>query len=361
MASSKSEPIKANRGDVAEAILGAAMAAKFMYRPNAPITVDHVKEVLHKATRKYSYRKLVPDIAFSDTSINDIITYKISIPEKAYQFVREKKNWSKVDDLFRSSVSYANREKRLNRLSKIMERNNKQNRIIVHADGTADQKITKADISLMIDGKLTKNQISLKVASGDQFAQISGIGFDKQVKLWGKGLSLNVNSLESIYEEALKEFDDSIIFHTNTGKILDEQKAIVKNAARAVYHEAMKQMNAKFGQQDEAFLKNLLRFIRTGATGSQFDQIELVKLERSTFKRVRFDGKEFEHLLDGTELKAIINASTLDPVVKIVDEMTGQSVFQIRYKVETRKSGQFYRIYPRNYVEAMPDSIIYGK
>lgn len=358
---SKPVPTKANRGDVAEVILGAAMAAKFMYRPTAPITVDHVKEVLHKATRKYSYRKLVPDIAFSEEKVNDIITFKISVPEKAYLFVRDKRNWNKVDDLFRSAVSYANSEVRLNKQARLMQRNNKQNRIVIHADGTSDQKITKADISLMIDGKKTRNQISLKVSSGDQFAQISGISFDKQIKLWGKGLSLNVTPLKSCYEKNLEKFDESLIFHTNTGKILDEQKEVVKKAARAVYAEAANQLNALFDRQREPFMKNLLRFIRAGATGSQFDQIELVKLDRGSFKRVRFDNKEFDNLLSGTELKAVLNAENLDPVVKIIDEFTGRSVFQIRFRVEIRKSGNFYKIYPRNYVEAMPDSIIYGK
>ena len=59
--------------------------------------------------------------------------------------------------------------------------------------------VTKREPKLIlkfeVDGKTTKNQISLKVEGGDQFAQVAGVGWEKQVEIWGK-LGLDVSKKE---------------------------------------------------------------------------------------------------------------------------------------------------------------------
>jgi len=355
---------KYNKGDVAEAILGAAVAAKFIIRPVSDVSKKDVEDVLKKVLASNPVTVQVADYKKTTKSANitDNIKFKVGIPKPAMDFISDSSNWSSISDLFSSALSYVNSDRRLNLQAIQFSKNHKSNTIFVNSDGTGDQTGTKADIKLTFDGKKSRNQISLKVKGGDQFAQVSGIPFAKQEKLWKDGLGLDVSTLKTKYEKELENFDPTIVFTDRTDEILKSQKDIVKAAARAVYKEAEIQMNDKFGSKDVEFVKKLIEFIKTGATGSEYKEIELVKLVSGDFKKVRFN-KKFEDTITNLSLKAVMRSSG-DPLIVIQDTESNAPLIQIRFKVEAAskkgKSGKTYVVYPRNYVEAPTNSLLYG-
>ena len=136
---------------------------------------------------------------------------------------------------------------------------------------------------------------------------------------------------------------------------------IVKNAAKAVYVKAADLMNDKFGSKDAEFMKKLISFIRSGAAGSEYKEIELVKLEKDDFKKVRFD-KKFDNFITGLDLVATVGSG--DPLIEIKDSKSNSPLIQIRFKVEAAskktKGNKTFVVYPRNYVEAKSNSLLYG-
>jgi hypothetical protein len=355
---------KYNKGDVAEAILGAAVAAKFIIRPVGDISKKDVEDVLKKVLASNPVTVQVADYKKTTKSANitDNIKFKVGIPKPAMDFVSDSSNWSSISDLFSSALSYVNSDRRLNLQAIQFSKNHKSNTIFVNSDGTGDQTGTKADIKLTFDGKKSRNQISLKVKGGDQFAQIGGIPFAKQEKLWKDGLGLDVSTLKIKYETELEKFDPTIVFTDRTDEILQEQRVILKNAARAVYAEAVTQMNAKFGSKDVDFVKKLIQFIKTGVAGTEYKDIELVKLEKGDFKTLRFNAK-LESLISDMNLVAVMKEDK-DPEVEIKDSESGKPLIKIRFKVEGQsrksKSGTTYTLYPRNLIEMPSNSLLYG-
>jgi hypothetical protein len=358
-----SSKISANRGDVAEAILGAAVAAKFALRPTTDISVKDVELMLSKIVSSTAVSTKVYDYVKTEkiADIQDNIKFKVGIPKPAMDFILDKKRWNEVKDLFDSAVKYVNNDRRLILQAKLFSQNQKENEIFINSDGTGDQTGTKADIKLSFDGIKSKNQISLKVKGGDQFAQVAGIPFSKQEKLWKDGLGLSVSSLKTKYEKILKDFDPTIVFTSRTDKILTAQKDIVKLATNAVYKEAATQLNRKFKGSDANTIKKLIEFIKSGAAGSEYEEIELVKLEKGDFKKVRFDSK-FTKAVNEMDLEATMR-NTGDPLIYINDKKSNLPLIQIRFKVEAAsrktKNGKTYYVYPRNYVEAPSNSILY--
>ena len=69
--------INANRGDVAEVILGAAVTAKFALTPPGSINKKNVEQVLAKVISSKSMQTSRPDNARGTTQIKDDIRFKV--------------------------------------------------------------------------------------------------------------------------------------------------------------------------------------------------------------------------------------------------------------------------------------------
>lgn len=196
--------IDANRGDVAEVVVGAAVTAKFYSAPTGKVSRRDVEGILRKVISTGNMKITRPDMSSGTTEISDDIRFKVGVPAKAWAFISKSKNWKDVDDLFDSAIKYVNSDVRLGKQTSLMYRNSKHNDIFINSDGTGDQKGTKADIKLEIDGKPTVNQISLKVKGGEQFAQVAGVTFEKQTTIWGK-LGIDVKSAKKTMTSILKK------------------------------------------------------------------------------------------------------------------------------------------------------------
>lgn len=350
--------ISANRGDVAEVILGAAVTAKFAASPPNAITKKDIENVIAKVITSKAVKLTRPDMAKGGTNINDNINFTVGVPKAAWDFISKKQNWSSVDDLFKSSMTYVNSDRRLGLQCKALYRNLKTNTVKVDSDGTGDQKGTKADIKLIVDGKVTKNQISLKVKGGEQFAQVAGITFDKQVKIWGD-LGVDVSSKKASFEKLLAKADLEARFKDRDTINQTDIAENVRNAAADVYKYAASELQKDF--KNGTNLDKIASFIKSGATKND-ENIEFVKLKSGGFQRARFGKKFIQNLKNlAPKLKIEYVKSGSDPYVTIYDPSVGNvssnkaRLIRIRAKYTAESSGKgdkkMYKAYMRNIVE----------
>ena len=355
---------KYNRGDVAEAILGATLVAKFRQASKnnkIEITRTHVDEVLDDLFNTGTFVEYsVKDISTSrGKAVMDNIYFDVHVPIPAAQFLKKQGNRSIVADLYQSAISYV--EDKWTKDVMAIIGNGKVDHVNIISDGVGAQTATKADIKISLNGKLYSRQISLKVSGGDQFAQISGDEFSKQEKLWKDILQLNISALKEEYEKSLSTVNRKELFSSRDDQRLKALKETIKDAARMVYKEAARQIQKKIDAKDETMYHNIAMLVFKGAA-LEDESIELVKFGKSTYKGMSFsgaDGKKFLDLyanaLNRNKLICVLRP-TGDPLVQIYTETVSANnlILKIRVKTETTHSGAMYTVYMRNLVEAGP-------
>tara|TARA_R110000822_G_scaffold155280_1_gene295066 strand:+ start:244 stop:1344 length:1101 start_codon:yes stop_codon:yes gene_type:complete len=353
--------IDANRGNIAEVILGAAVTAKFHTAPVSVVTYNMVTEILRKIIGDNKIILSRADRTSRETNVSDKIRFAVAVPAKDWKFMSAPSNWPAVRDLFNSAIKYVNSDRRLGLQASVLFTNQKYNDIFINADGTGDQKGTKADIKLEIDGKQTVNQLSLKVSGGEQFAQVAGVTFEKQVTLWGK-LGIDVAKAKPNYDKYFKRINLETRFSSRSLINDSDVKDNLRLAASEAYKIATKQLQIGFKNSDNNLINGLASFIRFSATLDD-PNIELVKLTAGgSFKRAKF-GKQFqENMLAFIPNLKVEYSRLTDPIVNIYDPSIGNSssakarLIRIRgkYSAEATKfqGEKVYRAYFRNIVEA---------
>ena len=229
----------------------------------------------------------------------------------------------------------------------------------VTGQGTEDQKGTKVDISISVDGEKTKNLISLKTKGGSQFAQKTGKDFKVLEAFWNP-LGVDISSAEEAYKTLVSQIPAGKPFGSRAE--IDEAGLlqIAADAFDVVYTNAFSELQGKLkdGKFEEDFVQNLIKYIRAGAVGKESDVIELVKILPGKFKRARF-GPAFEKKMKEINLFPRLVRDGKYPMIKIItkdkDGKEGLLV-QMRGKVEraSGKSGgtKKYGVLMRNYVES---------
>jgi len=356
-----------NRGDVAEGIVGAALTAKFMNRPKSlkdadiPLTkkmIDDVLDKLFKSSNNSVYK--VNDIVTKKgKTVTDTIRFSMHLPIAAFNLLQDKNKRTLVDDLYKSAIEYIETTWQQEVLD--FAKNGEIDDIIIDSDGVGDQKGTKADIKITINGKKYSRQISLKVKGGDQFAQVTGHDFSKQKVLWENILNLDLSKIEKKYNDELDEYDSSEAFSSRENVRVELFKKMLKSAASVAYKEATKQIQQQIKSKNPIFFTNLTKLIIEGAAKGDLS-IELVKLEKGGFNRLQFNKtflKNFTKKLMDSNLQVVF-VQTGDPTVRIYAGQIQKNnlILQIRPKVAAEssnlKSGKVYKPYIRNLIESGP-------
>jgi hypothetical protein len=364
--------IDANRGDLFEAFFAAAVAARFVKRAQARsakvlprVTSSDVDKVLTEMMRG-GYIKKVNDVG---SAVIDTVTVNVSIPKKASNFLQDKTNWKKVSDLIDGAVNFANSHSRLNAQARGLSINNRKDVIKVTAAGTEDQKGTKADVKVEVnspmhpDRKFRNVDYSLKVTGGEQFHQVSGLGFDKFDDIFGE-MGIDVSSVKNSYEKNLNDFFNIEVYTRKYSSREEAQRTgggeKLKSAARVVYEYAQQILQTGLNAENETEIKRKFAdYIIYGL--SRGVRTELVKFAGSGKVKTRVADRQFRNVLIGHRYVAEIK-KTGDPKIEIylADEtgkkMKGKDYFvmQIRYKMEVSSNPQKtqYKFYPRHYLEA---------
>ena len=187
--------MKINKGDAAEAILGAAITAKFE-AGGKTIGVANVVELLKEVIAAGSIRRT----ADYDKGEGDNIEFKLSLnasslsgikmwmrePDplgdpKSFQIVEKGVKPGTIKDLQRQiahAVEYANTNKRATMAVERAKADLGKNEVQVISDGgdATQQSSTKVDLKITYDGEATR-LLSLKAGSVKQFGQGSGGGW----------------------------------------------------------------------------------------------------------------------------------------------------------------------------------------
>lgn len=366
--------IDANRGDLFEAFFAAAVAARYVKRVKTrsasilpKVEPSDVEDVLSKMI-KSGYSTRVKDVG----SVRmDTVSVSLSIPKKATAFLANKTNWKKVSDLRDGAIRFVNSDTKVNTQSRSLSENEKDDIVKVVAAGTEDQKGTKADVKVEIESKDKRYKnadFSLKVSGGEQFHQVSGLGFDKFLNIFGE-MGLDVKESEAQYETKLTQFFDNEVYTKKYASRDDAEKtgggANLKESARVVYAQAQakleKGLNEALDQQPSDVKKKFADYIVFGLSRNVDTQI--VKFVSQTDVKSFVVNTQFKQLLLST--RYVTELTTADnPTIKIYradangKKLAGKDNFimQIRYKLEVASGSsqgkRIYKFYPRHYLEA---------
>lgn len=362
------DEIKINRGDVAEGILGATLTAKFItveplsISENKKLTYADIDAVLDKYSRSAAN---TTGISFktkaAKAGMNDNITFKMNLTKSSLDLLGQTAaKRAIVHDLYDSAIDYV--EKTWTEEILALINNGRVDNVLVNSDGLGDQKGTKADIKISVNGVPYHRQISLKVKGGEQFAQITGTDFLKQKLLWQDILSLDIEHLDDVYHKALEGYDKTKSFASREDAQVTEYKNIIKSATAVTYKEAAAQMQRLNSMGSAKFFQNIAKFILSGAAGKAGENIELVKLEKRSYKQLKFDEsfiKSYSEKLKKEKLLISFRPYG-DPVVQVfIGAQSGPNLlFQVRVKIAAEssmtKAGKIYRPYARHIIEAGP-------
>lgn len=349
-----------NRGDVAEAIFASAVAAKFIVKPEAKVHRTDVEKVLSKLLFD---QKDTTSRADKDGTTIDRIKLFVKIPKKSFEFIHKKENWKLVDDLWDSSLDKVNNDKSLRKFARQFFNNNRQNDISVSASGTENQKTTKVDIFLTIDGKRTSNQVSLKTAGGEQFGQSPANEFSDFEKVFSSGFNINIGPAHKEWKIDTEKFDRSTRYQDRSDETLDHQKKIYKAAVKKLFTFVTEKINDLKNAGEIELVDYLIKFIRKYATLDDWKFVEFVKLDKRKAQTLKF-GKQFERKMKSYDLIANLRMDG-DPTIRIHEKTTGKEVIQIRLKIESAstkaKAGTTYRVYSRMLFELPGNSILWDK
>lgn len=331
-ATGKPVPVKLpNKGDTAEALLGAAMFAKLQARQGGAIGSVTNADLW----KVFDVMTPVADDDYKVTSkdmggATDTIWFRLKVKGFVKNALSNPELRKKLDAWASSPVNYVN-SKEGTEYAEEFYKNGEPDEVGVISDGLSAQSEKKTDVYTAVrdpDTNTVKKEllpISLKAGS-EQFAQKSGSKFSAMQELFGQ-LGINVDSLAVEYEAM--------------------QKANKKIEASAkIYAAAADLINAHLGddKKEAIFIDNLVKALRLWATSGN-DNIRLV----SFGSRGKFDVLRFDNLLPkmaGIKLVAEFIPGK-NPKVVVKDPNQGE-LFQIRTYLQTKDNGATYQ---RNAIE----------
>ena len=350
-----------NRGDIAEGIVAAAIVAKLSKREDGAIGMvtadDIIQQVMQIQSMDSVVTNTVPDLTGDH---QDTISFSIAMPKKPFAALVDPSLVQCLNGEYGGAAKYVNNAS-MHKFATRLANNKKSNDILVKAAGTKDQKGTKVDISIVVDGVARRNQLSLKVKGGEQFAQKTGKAFSVQEAFWSP-LGIDVSSLKSAYEAIVSEIPDGKPFLSR--QEIDEGGYLQKaaEATTLTYKHAYNILESRLDEDrlEIEFVKQLADYISTGAVGAEAEFIELVKIIPGGFTRARF-GKKFHREMERANLYPVLSLSGSYPKIQIIyeDSEGNKSVLvQMRAKMErasgTSKLGKRYGVLMRNYLETGP-------
>lgn len=335
--------IKYNLGDMAEGVVGAAIAARFIFK-NRNITSQNVYGVLRSLAKsgtsnypgkKGKFVEKVFKSANANPKIMDDVRCYISLAEVNMNALLDKSKESVLKEYVDSAVKYAN-STNVKKWSKLVYENNRYDKIEVLSDGLGGQKTTKVDVTVKITndkGELIPVDILVSLKAGDvkQFGQVSGAEFSKQEELWEQlfGYKSIIKPLETKYNKLM--FVD---------KQPDEAVFLVY---KRVHQELAKDLK---GNNSENILKKLSKAIKYFATLNE-DFVSLVQVGGGKAKIYKFDDV-YEKISNRSYTSSIKVGTSGLPTVII--SSGSEDLIQFRVKQEFKSDGTPYI---RNYVEKM--------
>ena len=371
-----------NKGDLAEAILAAAVAARFKKRFKEsdfagqtsstavnvnnlkPINLADVEEVLRQVVRGaavYSVRDFDKKTKM-ESDVYDNITVSVSIPQTSMNFLTKTENWASVSNIFNSAVTKVNQDSALRLSATNLSINLKEDTISVKGVGTENQKGTKVDLLVEVNqgGKKLgshSKKISLKY-DAPQFGQAVGLEFENFGKIFDPlGLNDYQKFNQMFNTEVMLPFPDILSkrFDSRDSIISSKEVVALKKVAKEVFRSITNQLKNKLN--DVEFKEQLARYCIEKATSNE-SGVELVKFTTSGGQYTQKFGQTFIDNVKSTNFDVTFDSSGSDPKVVIHEKGKGTSkgykLIQFRYRTDASASNTAgkKKILMRSYVES---------
>lgn len=331
-----------NAGDIGEGLLGAAVTARFVAR-DKDITEEDVLAILKQMGEgELVGKNNMKGATVHETSKNDKVHFHLSLNQANYNVLQgiaknRKDMHPEILGLLRSSVTFANQNSGVLAACETIIADKNSNSVTVSSDGVSDQKGTKADLFLDVDGT-TVNLLSLKAGDIKQFGQKSGYSFEQVDAFFNDTFGVNIpNNIEAEFE---------------SGDAETSFKAIHK-----VYNIVGKQLKSELAgdntNNEVAFIERLYRGIKQHAVGANEDTT-LVILKTTPnaagFSELQF-GQPLRDAMDNIDLDVEWTApGTSTAVIKVFgtpkDGGKKELLIQVRSNYKSESGG-----YVRNIVE----------
>jgi hypothetical protein len=323
----------ANRGEIAEGILGAAMFAKFTKRAPqeeiAQVTVQDVERVLAQLSSKEKnvYSVTVND---ADNRHADTITFDLFLKTKPYQDLMDLKKRDALKQEFASAAAYVNTPN-AERYSRYFYINGKTDAIEIIANGALAEKSSKVDVFVQVNGRRLRLNTSLKVGV-KQFGQVGGSEIASMIKLWNY-FGVDVVPMAEKFEKM-------------RGK---DQFAALEYMYRTIADQLGRELRGNNDHTEASFVVKVANAVSYFATLGE-KNVELVDFSKGGFKILRFN--DLVQKLRGVDLTASYKEHKGRPEIGIHDvNKPERELVSIRVKIENKKSGEQY---VRNIIEKGP-------
>lgn len=323
----------ANRGEIAEGILGAAMFSKFTKRAPAEeiaqVTTQDIERVLNslKQSGEDTYEVTVND---ADNQHADRVKFQLVLKTKPYQDLMDPGKREALKNEFASAAAYVNTPM-AERYSRYFYLNGKADEINVVSSGAASETSSKVDVFVEVNGRRLKLNTSLKVGGVKQFGQVGGSETASMQKLWSYfGIDI---------EPYVKKFEKK--------RQVDQFEAL-EYMYRSIADQLSKELAGDNNTEEAQFVVNLSKAVTFFATLGD-PNVELVDFSKGGFKILRF--KNLVEKMRTVNLTASYKEAKGRPEIGIHDvENPKRELISVRVKIENKKDGP----YVRNIVEKGP-------
>lgn len=303
-----------NKGQIAEGILGTAVAARFIQR-TTDITAENIKTLVKQLGAGSEQGKNLSG-EVEAKSQNDTVKYKLVLPAGDYNALYGNLTGNKMDPdvekLVNAAVTFANSTTVTNAVQVIIN-DSRKNIVAVDSDGASDQTGTKADLFLTIDDTPI-NLLSLKATDVKQFGQVSGGTWD---------------SLKNFFESMFTfKLNDSL-----KGKLGFKDPESTKDVSYKNY-------NYKKGGPIEKLYQEVERLVESYYTAGDDTEKEYNLLNDI------YDGINFHATRNDTNVTMVILAPSAKVAYKelIFDERLKKALEFYNLRVEKDKEGENYRL-----------------
>ena len=313
-----------NLGDTAEGVMACAMAARFISK-NERVQIKHLMYVLNELKKTWGGGTSVEKTFLSKNKpqpqlrvkLYDEVTVSIKLAQANINFLfsDEPDEKATLRELMEPCLHYANSTE-IATAAKIMYENGVKDYIEITSDGVTDQKGSKVDINLKINGlmsveiparlqtsstgtTLNLTQISLK-KDVDQFAQVGNWEMDKQQNFWGRILNVQLSSSTDVQNIYATDAAIQGTTGTNVGHVM-----------RDLYAWGNRQLQTRLNNPQ--WKEHFIDMLHDMATKNQ-ENVMLVELNTSRRTSERYDFRKLKPALLGVPSLGIEPSLVLESV-----------------------------------------------
>ena len=334
--------VSINKGDIAEGILGAAIFAKFV-NPDVKVTDAVVHSVLKDLDAQPDAmadndRKV--DKKIQATRGEDTVTLRVALAVANYNGLIDPKWRGELADKYSSAIKYANGERIID-VAREELLDQQPSAIDIISDGVSDQKGTKIDVKVLIDGKPTRlGSVSLKAGS----STMGQVGSPSWELMGGKDGFFD-GMFGVMPSESLKAQWQEATSSRNKDATIAAGEQIYQDIAGQIKN--MRGVKGDNPEQEADFLQKVISGIRNAATSGE-KGVKIVDFRGGDYKVLDFD-ERLDEVMKDVDLDVVYNPSTF-PRLYILDKITGKPLIKMRMKLEMQKDKKTIKNV-RHYIE----------